>query len=97
MTTGIFGTKFLLNSLAALGASSIAHDVLAQDTYPSYGYMVSMGATTLWEVWAWDTDTYSHNHAMYASVSEFFVKSLGGIAPSQTTVVRTEPGVCVCV
>ena len=87
-STGIFGTKFLLSSLASLGVPEVAHEVLSQTTFPSYGYMLAMGATTLWEVWQWDTDTYSHNHGMYASVSEFFVKSVGGIAPLQNSVVR---------
>ena len=44
--------------------------------------MLENGATTLWEHWAMSDNTYSHNHPMFGSVSEWFYKGLGGINPA---------------
>jgi alpha-L-rhamnosidase len=59
-TTGIWGTKYLLNNLAENGYASLAYQMLTQPTYPSFGYMLSQNATTVWEVWIWSDSTYSH-------------------------------------
>jgi alpha-L-rhamnosidase len=48
--------------------------------------MLENGATTLWEHWALDTNTYSHNHPMFGSVSEWFYKALAGINPAPDAV-----------
>lgn len=60
-TTGMFGTKYLLSVLNKFGFVDVAKELVAQTTYPSYGYMLSRGATTLWEVWNWSDNVYSHN------------------------------------
>lgn len=85
-TTGIFGTKYMLNVLSDNGRSDLAFSLLNQTTYPSYGYMLDRGATSLWEVWWYDDSIYSHNHAMFGSVSEWFIKALGGIFPAEDAV-----------
>jgi alpha-L-rhamnosidase len=43
--------------------------------------MLENGATTLWEHWAFSDNTYSHNHPMFGSVSEWFIKGVAGIQP----------------
>jgi alpha-L-rhamnosidase len=43
--------------------------------------MVDQGATTLWETWKESDNTYSQNHPMFGSVSEWYLKWLGGIQP----------------
>jgi alpha-L-rhamnosidase len=48
--------------------------------------MLENGATTLWEHWAFSDNTYSHNHPMFGSVSEWFYKVLGGINPAPEAV-----------
>jgi alpha-L-rhamnosidase len=82
LTTGIFGTKFALNVLSAEGHAQDVFDVVRQETYPGWGYMLANGATTLWEHWALSDNTYSHNHPMFGSVSQWFFNWLGGIQPS---------------
>jgi alpha-L-rhamnosidase len=57
-----------------------------QKTYPGWGYMIENGATTLWEVWAFSDNVYSHNHPMFGSISEWFYKYLGGIRPGDNSV-----------
>jgi alpha-L-rhamnosidase len=82
LTTGIFGTKYMLNALTDLGRADTAYQVVKQRSFPGWGHMLENGATTLWEHWAFSDNTYSHNHPMFGSVSEWFYKGVGGIAPA---------------
>jgi alpha-L-rhamnosidase len=86
LSTGIFGTKFALDALSADGHAQAVFDVVRTETYPGWGYMLANGATTLWEHWALSENTYSHNHPMFGSVSEWFFKWLGGIQPDPEAV-----------
>jgi alpha-L-rhamnosidase len=82
LTTGIFGTKYLLNTVTDAGRADVAYGIVNQPTFPGWGYMLERGATTLWEHWEFSDDTYSHNHPMFGSVSEWFYKALAGIQPA---------------
>ena len=82
LTTGIFGSKFMLNALTGLGRADVAYEMVNQRTFPGWGQMLEAGATTLWEHWEFSDNTYSHNHPMFGSVSEWFYKALAGISPA---------------
>ena len=82
LTTGIFGTKFMLNALSDLGRADLVYEMVNVDTFPSWRWMLKNGATTLWEHWEFSDNTYSHNHPMFGSVSEWFYKHLAGIQPA---------------
>lgn len=81
LTTGIFGTKYMFNALTDAGQADAAYALVNQKTFPGWGHMLAKGATTLWEHWEFSDDTYSHNHPMFGSVSEWFYKALAGIRP----------------
>jgi alpha-L-rhamnosidase len=81
LSTGIFGTKFMLDELSKNGQHDLALEIVKKTDFPGWGYMIENGATTLWEHWAYSDNTYSHNHPMFGSVSEWFYKWLGGIQP----------------
>lgn len=51
LDTGFLGTDHLLNVLTATGHSDVAYSLLTQTTYPSWGYEIARGATTIWERW----------------------------------------------
>jgi alpha-L-rhamnosidase len=86
LTPGIFGTKFMLNALTELNHADVAYQIVNQRTFPGWGYMLENGATTLWEHWEFSDNTYSHNHPMFGSVSEWFYKGLAGINPAPEAV-----------
>ncbi|MDB6026035.1 MAG: alpha-L-rhamnosidase, partial [Verrucomicrobiales bacterium] len=82
LSTGIFGTKYMLHALADAGRGDVAYNIVNQKTFPGWGHMLENGATTLWEHWEFSDNTYSHNHPMFGSVSEWFYKVLAGINPA---------------
>ncbi|MHC5073636.1 MAG: family 78 glycoside hydrolase catalytic domain [Planctomycetota bacterium] len=82
LSTGIFGTQFLLDELCSRGHGQTAYNIVNQKTFPGWGYMLDNGATTLWEHWQYSDNTFSHNHPMFGSVSGWFYKWLAGIQPS---------------
>lgn len=81
LSTGIFGTRYLLEILSRAGKSDLAAAVVRQKTFPGWGYMLENGATTLWEHWELSDNTFSHNHPMFGSVSAWFFHWLAGIQP----------------
>jgi alpha-L-rhamnosidase len=76
LNTGIIGTKYLWPVLIRGNENELAYRVATQTTYPSYGYWINNGATTLLEEWSGEN---SHNHQMFGSVTEYFYKFLAGI------------------
>jgi len=86
LSTGIFGTRFMLNVLSEHGYADKAYQIVNQRTFPGWGYMIEKGATTLWEHWDFSDDIFSHNHPMFGSVSEWFYQWLAGIQPAPEAV-----------
>jgi len=82
LSTGIFGTQFLLDELCSSGHGQAAYNIVNQKTFPGWGHMLDNGATTLWEHWQFSDNTFSHNHPMFGSVSGWFYKWLAGIQPA---------------
>ena len=84
-TTGIFGTKYILEALSKSGNVNRVYEIVNSKIYPGWGYMIDQGATTLWETWKESDDTYSNCHPMFGSVSEWFYRWLGGIRPDKNS------------
>jgi alpha-L-rhamnosidase len=81
LNTGIVGTRYILDVLTENGHAELAYQLVTQTTYPSWGYMIKEGATTLWERWEYLTDVgmNSQNHIMLGSVDAWFYRFLAGI------------------
>ena len=86
LTTGIFGTRYALDALSRAGRADVVHAVVNQRGFPGWGHMLEQGATTLWEHWKFSDNTFSHNHPMFGSVSQWFYNWLGGIEPDPAAV-----------
>jgi len=79
-TTGNLCTRYLFEVLSQHGRADLAAEILLQRDYPSYGYMIDHGATTIWERWEnGGSGMNSYNHPMYGSVALWFYRYLAGI------------------
>ncbi len=58
MTTGFLGTRPLLPVLTSVGENDLAVRLFQSQKFPSLGYEVAQGATTIWEHW----DSYTKAH-----------------------------------
>ena len=80
LSTGIIGTNALGQVLAEHGRADVMYTIATQTTFPSWGYQVSRGATTIWETWEGDPQRQlSYNMKMFGSTEKFFYKDLAGI------------------
>jgi alpha-L-rhamnosidase len=85
VSTGNLCTRYLFEVLSREGRSDLAVDILSQTTYPSYGYMIENGATTIWERWELGgSGMNSYNHPMYGSVAIWMHRDLAGLGLDET-------------
>jgi alpha-L-rhamnosidase len=93
MTTGFLGTRPLLPVLTSVGENDLAVKHFQSRKFPSWGYEVEQGATTIWEHW----DSYtkargfggmdgkqnasmnSFAHYSFGAVCEWMLNDLAGI------------------
>ncbi|MEN9893943.1 MAG: hypothetical protein RLY78_4238 [Pseudomonadota bacterium] len=86
LSTGFLGTPFSLDVLADHGHADLAVDLLLRTEFPSWGYMVARGATTIWERWNGDTGDLamnSFNHYALGAVTGFLYRRVAGIEAAQ--------------
>jgi alpha-L-rhamnosidase len=84
LDVGVLGAKALLNALNDNGYNTSAYKVAVQDTYPSWGWWIVNGATTLLENWNLKAERdISDNHMMFGEIGGWFFKGVGGIKPDE--------------
>lgn len=89
LSTGFLGVDGLLPALTAIGRDDLAYRLLLHEDYPSWGYEISKGATTIWERWDsirpdgsfQDVGMNSFNHYAYGAVGRWMYGTLAGVAP----------------
>jgi len=87
LRTGFLGTPWLLPSLSKIGRDDLAMRLLLNEDYPSWGFQIRMGATTMWERWNsihadgnfGPVDMNSFNHYAYGAVGDWMFQHLGGL------------------
>lgn len=83
LSTGVIGTQWIMRTLTRNGRSDLAYQLADNKTYPSWGYMVENGATTIWELWNGNTaaaDMNSYNHVMLlGDLIIWYYEDLAGI------------------
>jgi alpha-L-rhamnosidase len=87
LTTGFVGVKYLLPALCEIGETDLAYQILQETEYPSWGYTIQHGATTIWERWngyteenGFETPTMnSFNHYCLGSCVEWLYSHVLGI------------------
>lgn len=87
--TGFLGTPYLLAVLTESGHRDLAYKLLLNTAYPSWGYLVDHGATTMWERWNGDQmrddpSMNSYNHYAYGAVADWIYRYAAGIDTTST-------------
>jgi len=97
LTTGFVGTKDLMLVLAKIGRNDVAYRLSFNDTFPSWGFSIKCGATSIWERWdGWTPENgfeksgmNSFAHYSFGAVYQWMVENIGGIrsdSPSYKTI-----------
>jgi hypothetical protein len=87
MSVGFVSVNKLMPVLTRYGHSDIAYQLALTTQYPSWGYSIAQGATTVWERWNSYTvangfgpvSMNSFNHYSFGSVAEWFYSGIAGI------------------
>lgn len=80
LDTGVLGARVIFFVLTEFGHSDLAHKILVDPTYPSYGHWVARGETALCEDFnRYDQTINSLNHHFWGSISAWFIQSICGI------------------
>jgi alpha-L-rhamnosidase len=87
LSTGFIGTKDLMLVLAKIGRNDVAYRLIYNDTFPSWGFSIKHGATSIWERWdGWtpekgfqDPGMNSFAHYSFGAVYQWMAENIGGI------------------
>ena len=87
LSTGFVGVGYLCPVLTDFGHNNTAYALLLNTTYPSWGYSIKQGATTVWERWDGytaqkgfqDPGMNSFNHYSLGSVGQWLYEYVAGI------------------
>ena len=83
ISSGVIGVQWLMRELSRNGFADVAFLLASNKTYPSYGYMIEQGATTIWELWNGNTASpkmNSGNHVMLlGDLLVWYYENLAGI------------------
>jgi alpha-L-rhamnosidase len=87
LSTGFIGTKSLMHALSQVGRQDVAYRLLHNDSFPSWGFSIKQGATSIWERWdGWTPDKgfqdpgmNSFAHYSFGAVYQWMVENIGGI------------------
>ena len=91
LSTGFLGVDGLLPALTDAGRTDIAYRLLQHEDYPSWGYEIGWGATTVWERWNSinpdgsfnDVGMNSFNHYAYGAVGEWMYGTMAGVSEAK--------------
>ncbi len=77
---GILGMRVLFHVLSEYGYTDLAFKMITKTEYPSYGYLIDNGSTSLWEFFAFaDRPQSSLNHHFFGDIISWFLQNLAGI------------------
>lgn len=103
LSTGFVGTKDLMGTLTRFGQTGVAYRLFHNTAFPSWGFSIKHGATSIWERWdGWtpekgfqDPGMNSFAHYSFGAVGEWMFKTIGGIdtdGPAyERIIIRPQP------
>lgn len=88
---GVYAGRYVMTLLSDYGYADTAYQVATRTDFPSWGYWLENGLSTMAE--GWELTSRSWDHHYWASVSSYFYQSLAGIRPASPgyATVRIQP------
>jgi len=91
LSVGFLGVNLLLPVLTEIGEVDLAYKLIQNETYPSWGYPIRHGATTVWERWDGWTEAKgfqtpgmnSFNHYAFGACGQWMFETMAGISPEK--------------
>ena len=84
LDVGVLGGRAILSALSDNAYADVAYKIASQETYPSWGWWMVNGATTLYENWKIDAKSdISLNHIMFGDIGAWLYRGIGGIKPDE--------------
>lgn len=82
LDVGLLGSKTILDALSMYGYHNSAYKMAGSRVFPSWGWWMVNGATTLYENWNIQSkNDISLNHIMFGQIGAWLYRGLGGIIP----------------
>ncbi|MGH8447357.1 MAG: family 78 glycoside hydrolase catalytic domain, partial [Solimonas sp.] len=79
--TGVYAGRYVMTLLCDYGHADTAYRVATQRTYPSWGYWIDNGLSTMAE--GWELSARSWDHHYWGSVSSYFYQGIAGIRAAE--------------
>ncbi len=89
---GIIGCHKIFHVLSKFGEGELAFKMITKKDYPSYGYLLEIGETSLPERFMPDgAPCDSHNHHFFGDIARWFIREIAGLRVENYKTVVIKP------
>ncbi|MFZ4509301.1 MAG: family 78 glycoside hydrolase catalytic domain, partial [Fimbriimonas sp.] len=93
LSTGFVGTRDIMHVLSKIGRNDVAFRLLHNKTFPSWGFTIVNGATSIWERWdGWTPDKGFQDAGMNSFSHYAFGAVVGWVMAQPAGIQNLEPG-----
>ena len=89
--SGFLGMRVIFHVLAKFGEAELAYDMITRKEYPSYGYWIETGETTLCEAFQPPEKRISHNHHFLGDIGNWYISKVAGLRIVNSEKVQISP------
>ncbi|MBQ9543865.1 MAG: family 78 glycoside hydrolase catalytic domain, partial [Clostridia bacterium] len=80
LDTGMLGARVIFHVLSDFGQSALAYKMITRSEYPSYGFFIKMGLTSIPECFCRpEKGNYSRNHHAFCDIKNWFISCVAGL------------------
>ncbi len=90
---GFIGMHTIFHVLSSFGYGELAYHMITKKEFPSYGYWVETGETTLLEHFRNNVNTnlFSHNHHFLGDIGRWFINRIAGLTVLDSEHIEITP------
>ena len=89
---GLLGLYTIFHVLSKYGQGELAFHMITKKEFPSYGYLVELGETSLVERFMPDGSPLdSHNHHFFGDIARWFIREIAGLKVENCKAVIIKP------